>query len=372
MRKKNINFNQKILMGPGPTNIDDKIKKALSREPISHLDPDFFGILDNISSSLRKVFKTTNKVTFAVSGTGSSGMEMGMNNLVESSDEVLILKNGEFGDRMENLALRLGAKVSTMSVPWGHSFNQDKVIEKIKSMPNLKLICVVQAETSTGVLQEIDSIGRYVKDKDIIFLVDAVTSLTGVNLEVDAWGIDCCFSGTQKCLSVPPGLSPITFSEKAIDKINHRKDSSSSWYFDLKMLINYWGDNRVYHHTAPVNMLFALNEGLNLCLKEGLADRFERHHNNSEYFKVKLAQFGLESFVDETRFKSLPMIKSVFIPKGIDDLEIRGNLLSKYGIEIGGGLGVTKGKIWRIGIMGFNSRKELITDLFNKLSLYLN
>jgi alanine-glyoxylate transaminase/serine-glyoxylate transaminase/serine-pyruvate transaminase len=372
MSKNSFKYEHKVLMGPGPTNVDNKVKKALSSEPISHLDSEFFEILDNISSSLRKVFKTKNKVTFAVSGTGSSGMEMAMTNLIESGDEVLILKKGVFGERMENLALRLSGKVATMSVPWGHSFDQNIVIEKIKSMPNLKLVCVVQAETSTGILQEIDLIGDYIKSKDIIFLVDAVTSLTGINLEVDSWGIDCCFSGTQKCISVPPGLSPITFSEKAIEKINKRKNSNTSWYFDLKMLVNYWGDSRVYHHTAPVNMLFALNEGLNICLEEGLEERFLRHQNNSYHFGTKLEEAGLKSFVDEQKFKSLPMLKSVVIPEGVDDSKIRTCLLSDHGIEIGGGLGATKGKIWRIGIMGFNSRKELIDDLFSKLSICLN
>ena len=367
--KNNIEtIDGKLLMGPGPTNIDRRIKSALSREPLSHLDPDFFSILDNISSSLRRVFKTNNKVTFAVSGTGSSGMEMAMTNLIEPGDEVLVLKNGEFGNRMENLAQRLKAKVSVMSTKWGESFEQSLVIEKIKSMPNLKLVSVVHAETSTGVLQEIDLIGKYLKSTDIIFLVDAVTSLTGVNLEVDEWGIDSCFSGSQKCLSVPPGLAPITFNEKALLKVKNRKNLNSSWY----LLINYWGEERVYHHTAPVNMLFALNEGLSICLQEGLEKRFERHKSNSEYFMTLLKQVGLKSFVDEEKFKALPVLKSVIIPKGMNDKELRSKMLINHDIEIGGGLGPTKGQIWRFGLMGFNSKKEFIDELFRKLALYIN
>ena len=371
--KNNIKtIDGKLLMGPGPTNIDRRIKSALSKEPLSHLDPDFFSILDNISSSLRSVFQTNNKVTFAVSGTGSSGMEMAMTNLIEEDDEVLILKNGEFGSRMENLAHRLKARVSTMSTEWGESFEQSLVIEKIKSMPNLKLVSVVQAETSTGVLQEIDLIGKHLKNTDTIFLVDAVTSLTGVSLKVDEWGIDSCFSGSQKCLSVPPGLAPITFNEKALLKIKNRKSLNSSWYFDLKMLINYWGEQRVYHHTAPVNMLFALNEGLTICLQEGLEKRFERHKSNSKYFLALLDQAGLKPFVNQKKFKDLPMLKSVIIPEGINDIELRSKMLINHDIEIGGGLGPTKGYIWRFGIMGFNSKKEFIDELFKKLTLYIN
>jgi len=362
----------KVLLGPGPTNIDDKVKIALSREPISHLDAEFFGVLDEITTSLREVFQTKNKIAFAVSGTGSSGMEMAMSNLVEPDDEVLILKNGEFGSRMENLALRLRARVSTLSVPWGESFDQLDVIKKISSLPQLKVVALVHAETSTGVLQDIDLIGNYLKNTDIVFLVDAVTSLSGVELKVDEWGIDVCFSGTQKCLSVPPGLSPITFNDKALMKINNRKTPNSSWYFDLKMITDYWGEDRVYHHTAPVNMLFALNEGLSICLEEGLTRRFKRHRDNGEYFFYRMKELGLESFVDVDKFRSLPMLKSVLIPAGINDSEMRMDLLLNHGIEIGGGLGPTKGKIWRFGLMGFNSSKELIDNLFDKLELYID
>lgn len=362
----------KTLLGPGPTNVDDRVKDALSREPLSHLDPEFFKVLDEISSSLRKIFQTKNKVTFTVSGTGSSGMEMSMINLIEPGDKILILKNGEFSSRMENLALKLNATVSTISVEWGESFDQSFVIEKIRSIMDLKLVCVVHAETSTGVLQEINHIGDYLKNTDILFLVDAVTSLSGIDIKVDEWGIDSCFSGSQKCLSVPPGLAPITFSEKALSKIKKRKQSSGSWYFDLEMLINYWSKDRIYHHTAPVNMLFALNEGLNICIEEGLENRFKRHKKNGEYFLKRLKKIGLESFVNENKFKALPMLKSVFVPNGINDIEFRKKLLENHNLEIGGGLGPTKGKIWRFGIMGFNSRQDVIDNLFDTLEMYIN
>tara|TARA_Y100001970_G_scaffold146576_1_gene180019 strand:+ start:34797 stop:35894 length:1098 start_codon:yes stop_codon:yes gene_type:complete len=362
----------KILLGPGPTNIDERVKSALSREPISHLDPDFFIVLDEISSSLRKIFQTKNKVTFTASGTGSSGMEMSMINLIEPGEKVLILKNGEFSSRMESLAQKLKADVSTITVEWGESFDQSFVIEKIKSIDNLKLVCAVHAETSTGVLQEIDLIGDFLKETEILFLVDAVTSLSGIDLRVDEWGIDSCFSGSQKCLSVPPGLAPITFSDKALSKIKKRNNLISSWYFDLEMLINYWGKDRVYHHTAPVNMLFALNEALNISLDEGLNNRFERHKRNGEYFLSRLKKIGLQSFVNEDKFKSLPMLKSVLIPDRFNDKEFREKLLKNHNLEIGGGLGPTKGKIWRFGLMGFNSRKELIDNLFDTLEIYIN
>jgi len=361
----------KILLGPGPTNIDERVKMALSREPMSHLDPDFFIILDNISELLRKIFQTENSTTFAISGTGSSGMEMSMANILEENDRILVLKNGVFGERMSDVASRYGADIIEMNVDWGRSFNQEDVIKKIKSISNLKAVSIVHAETSTGILQDLNYIGEYLKNTDIIFIVDTVTSLSGVEIQTDDWGIDVCYSGTQKCLSVPPGLSPITFSDKALKKIKRRKTKIPSWYLDLNMLMNYWGSERIYHHTAPVNMLFALHEGLKICHEEGLQNRFARHKENGDYFDLKLQEMGIMPFVDKTKYGSLPMLKSIFIPQGIDDSSFRKNLLSKHNIEIGGGLGHTKGKIWRIGIMGYNSRKELIDNLFNVLGPYI-
>ena len=370
LNKKDLSI--KTLMGPGPTNLHKRVRDALSKETISHLDPEFFDVLNSISSLLRIVFQTNNKVTFAVSGTGSSGMEMTMANVIEEKDKILILKCGEFGNRMSDSASRYGANVTEMEIAWGESFNQLKVIEKIKTIKNLKAVALVHAETSTGVLQDIELIGEYLKNTDILFIVDAVTSLAGVQLKVDEWGVDICYSGTQKCLSVPPGLSPITFSEKSLSIIKKRKNKVSSWYFDLSLLVNYWGEDRVYHHTAPVNMLFALNEGLKLCCEEGLANRFARHADNGEHFDIRLKELGLASFVNLDKYKALPMLKSVIIPDGIADLQLRKDLLLNEMIEIGGGLGPTKGKIWRIGIMGFNSEKALIDKFFNKFKLYLN
>ena len=361
----------KILLGPGPTNIDERVRRALSEQTISHLDPDFFNILDNISDLLREVFQTKNKITFAVSGTGSAGMEMAMANVLEKEDKILDLKNGVFGERMSDVASRYGASVIEMSVDWGQTFDQEKVVEKIKSIKNLKAVSIVHAETSTGALQGLSYIGNYLKTTDVIFIVDTVTSLSGIDVKTDDWNIDVCYSGTQKCLSVPPGLSPITFSNKALNKIQQRTTKIASWYLDLTMLINYWGSERVYHHTAPINMLYALNEGLSICHEEGLDRRFARHKENGDYFDSKLEEMGIKPFIDKTKYSSLPMLKSIFIPDGIDDSSFRQNLLLKHNIEIGSGLGPTKGKIWRIGVMGHNSRKDIIDTLFNVLGLYL-
>lgn len=361
----------KILLGPGPTNIDERVRRALSEQTISHLDPDFFNILDNISDLLREVFQTKNKITFAVSGTGSAGMEMAMANVLEKEDKILVLKNGVFGERMSDVASRYGASVIEMSVDWGQTFDQEKVVEKIKSIKNLKAVSIVHAETSTGALQGLSYIGNYLKTTDVIFIVDTVTSLSGIDVKTDDWNIDVCYSGTQKCLSVPPGLSPITFSNKALNKIQQRTTKIASWYLDLTMLINYWGSERVYHHTAPINMLYALNEGLSICHEEGLDRRFARHKENGDYFDSKLEEMGIKPFIDKTKYSSLPMLKSIFIPDGIDDSSFRQNLLLKHNIEIGSGLGPTKGKIWRIGVMGHNSRKDIIDTLFNVLGLYL-
>ena len=361
----------KILLGPGPTNIDERVRRALSEQTISHLDPDFFNILDNISDLLREVFQTKNKITFAVSGTGSAGMEMAMANVLEKEDKILVLKNGVFGERMSDVASRYGASVIEMSVDWGQTFDQEKVVEKIKSIKNLKAVSIGHAETSTGALQGLSYIGNYLKTTDVIFIVDTVTSLSGIDVKTDDWSIDVCYSGTQKCLSVPPGLSPITFSNKALNKIQQRTTKIASWYLDLTMLINYWGSERVYHHTAPINMLYALNEGLSICHEEGLDRRFARHKENGDYFDSKLEEMGIKPFIDKTKYSSLPMLKSIFIPDGIDDSSFRQNLLLKHNIEIGSGLGPTKGKIWRIGVMGHNSRKDIIDTLFNVLGLYL-
>ncbi|MEE2702097.1 MAG: alanine--glyoxylate aminotransferase family protein [Thermodesulfobacteriota bacterium] len=378
MEEKNIEqlqdflgLKSKILLGPGPTNIDERVRRALSEQTISHLDPDFFNILDNISDLLREVFQTKNKITFAVSGTGSAGMEMAMANVLEKEDKILVLKNGVFGERMSDVASRYGASVIEMSVDWGQTFDQEKVVEKIKSIKNLKAVSIVHAETSTGALQGLSYIGNYLKTTDVIFIVDTVTSLSGIDVKTDDWNIDVCYSGTQKCLSVPPGLSPITFSNKALNKIQQRTTKIASWYLDLTMLINYWGSERVYHHTAPINMLYALNEGLSICHEEGLDRRFARHKENGDYFDSKLEEMGIKPFIDKTKYSSLPMLKSIFIPDGIDDSSFRQNLLLKHNIEIGSGLGPTKGKIWRIGVMGHNSRKDIIDTLFNVLGLYL-
>ncbi len=359
----------KLLLGPGPSNVPKRVLTALSNNCISHLDPDFFSILDEISENLKSLFKTENETTFAISGTGSAGMEAAFANLIDEGDKVLVFSCGLFGERMAEVAERYGANVVIKSKEWGEVFQYNEIINSIKEYDDLKIVSIVHAETSTGAHQPISDIGNFLKNRDIIFLVDSVTSFTGTELNIDDWGIDVCYSGTQKCLNVPPGLSPITFSEKALRKIRNRKQKVKSWYLDLNLLKNYLGEKRVYHHTAPVNMLYGLNEGLKICLEEGLEKRILRHKDTSEYFNRMLHETGLKLFVKDNVF-SLPMLKSIQLDKKISD-GIRIDILKKHKIEIGGGLGHTKGLIWRVGFMGCNSNKESVDVFFETLKNYV-
>ena len=361
----------KLLLGPGPSTVPERILKAMANQTISHLDPEFFKILDETSEHLRLLFETKNEATFAVSGTGSAGMETVFANLIEKNDKVLIFNNGLFGDRMADVASRYGANVLEHKKDWGTSFKTSEMINQIDQCDNLKIVAIVHAETSTGVLQDIKNIGNHLKDKEILFVVDAVTSFTGAELKIDDWGIDVCYSGTQKCLNVPPGLSPITFNDRSLEKITKRKSKVVSWYLDLNLLQDYLGSNRIYHHTAPVNMLFALNEGLKICLEEGLDSRITRHNQVGKYFDKKLESSNFKSFVNPDESKSLPMLKSLILPKYVDDSLVRLKILNERSIEIGGGLGSTKGKIWRVGLMGCNAKNDIVDLFFETTRDYL-
>ncbi|MDA0833436.1 MAG: alanine--glyoxylate aminotransferase family protein [Planctomycetota bacterium] len=340
---------RRILMGPGPSEIPSQILAALAAPTVGHLDPYFLKIMDEMQTMLRSVFMTHNQLTLAVSGTGSAGMETCVVNLIEPGDKMLVCVNGVFGGRMADVAGRVGAEVTTIERPFGEVFSPEEIEAAIKkSRP--EVVGIVHAETSTGAWQPIEEISKIVHAHGALLLVDCVTSLGGVPVLIDDWEIDAAYSGTQKCLSCPPGLSPVTFSPRAIDVIDRRKTKVSSWYLDMNLVKNYWGSDRTYHHTAPINMNYALHEALRLALVEGLPARHDRHLRNHLALKAGVKAMGLDYSVKEPH--QLPMLNSVTIPAGVDDAAVRKQLLNQFGIEIGGGLGPLKGKTWRIGLMG--------------------
>ena len=340
---------KRVLMGPGPSDVDPRVLEAMSRPTIGHLDPAFLEILNGIRELLQYTFMTRNEMTFAVSGTGSAGMEACVVNLIERGDAMLVCINGVFGKRMADVAERCGAEVSTVEVDWGKAFAPQQIADALDKRP-AKVVGIVHAETSTGVCQPLEEISQIVHDHGALLLVDAVTSLGGMKVDVDGWRIDACYSGSQKCLSCPPGLAPVTFNEAAMNVIANRKTKVQSWYLDMSMIRRYWGTERLYHHTAPVNMNYALLESLRIIQEEGLEARWRRHATNHKILKVGLAAMGIR-YLPEPGYE-LPMLNAVSIPQGVDDLAVREQLLNEFNIEIGGGLGDFKGKAWRIGLMG--------------------
>ena len=350
-----IDTPQRILLGPGPSDVPARVLSALARPTIGHLDPVFLQLMDDIRAKLKQVYRTKNEMTLAVSGTGSAGMETLFVNCIEPGDTVLIAINGVFGGRMKDVAERCGARVETVEAPWGQVFEQEKLIDAIRRVKP-KAFAVVHAETSTGAHQPVDRLGAACKEVGALFLLDCVTSLGGAPVEIDAWGVDAAYSGTQKCLSCPPGLSPVTLSSAAVAKLDARKSKVQSWYLDLSMVRQYWGSERFYHHTAPINMLYALHESLSIVLEEGLENRWARHRAMHELLRSGLKELGIDYVSQEGHH--LPMLNAVKIPDGFEDVPTRKKLLDDYGIEIGGGLGNFKGKAWRIGLMGAGSTKR--------------
>jgi alanine-glyoxylate transaminase/serine-glyoxylate transaminase/serine-pyruvate transaminase len=343
----------RILLGPGPSNVHPRVLQAMSIPLIGHLDPAFLRIMDETKRLLQFVFQTRNELTIPISGTGSAGMEACLVNLLEPDDEAVVCVNGVFGTRMADIVERCGAKLITVEAPWGRIIDPADVAAALKRCTRPKLVGVVHAETSTGAWQPLEEIGQTVHGAGALLLVDTVTSLGGCPVRVDAWGIDACYSGTQKCLSCPPGLSPITFGPRALDVLRHRKTKVQSWYFDLTMIQKYWGAERVYHHTAPITMNYALYEALRLIEEEGLEARWRRHERNHQALKAGLAAIGLTIAAQENH--QLWTLNSVRIPDGVEDAKVRSALLDEFNIEIGGGLGPLKGKTWRIGLMGESS-----------------
>ncbi len=344
-----LNPPSRILMGPGPSDTHASILAALGAPTVGHLDPFFLQTMNEVQGMLRAVFQTQNEMTLAVSGTGSSGMETCVVNLIEPGDRMVVGINGVFGTRMTDVAERAGANVKTIERPFGEVFSPEEVEAAVKEH-SPKVVGIVHAETSTGARQPLEEISRIVHDNGALLLVDCVTSLGGLPVKVDEWQLDAVYSGTQKCLSCPPGLAPVTFSPRAVEAIDARSTKVASWYLDMTMVRNYWGSDRAYHHTAPINMNYGLHAALRRVLEEGLEKRFARHQLNHVALREGLAAMGINYAVaEEIR---LPMLNAVQIPDGVDDAAVRSQLLNEFGIEIGAGLGPMKGKTWRIGLMG--------------------
>lgn len=358
----------RVLMGPGPSDIHPRVLEAIGKGTVGHLDPFYLQVMNDLQGLLRMVFQTENEMTMAISATGSAGMEATIVNLIEPGDSMVACVNGVFGKRMVDVAERAGATVTIVEKPWGEVFTPGDLKDALATAKP-KVVGIVMAETSTGASQPIPEISDIVHDAGAMLLVDSVTSLGGMEVKVDDWNIDAIYSGSQKCLSCPPGLAPVSFSKRAVDAVLNRKTKVQSWYLDISMLASYWGEDRVYHHTAPINMSYALYEALRIVEEEGLEACFARHMQNHLALKAGLAALGIEYTAQEGH--QLPMLNAVRIPDGVDDGAIRGGLLNRFGIEIGGGLGAFKGKVWRIGLMGHAARQSNVLLLLSALEQLL-
>lgn len=346
--------------------VHPRVYEAIGRPIVGHLDPLFLELMTQVQQRLREIFRTDNQMTIAISGTGSAGMEAAFVNLVEPGDEVLVCVNGVFGNRMSDIVGRVGGELHRIDRPWGEVFDPQEIEAALDRWPRTKLVAIVHAETSTGAWQPLLEIGRICRERDCLLIVDAVTSLAGVELEIDDWRIDACYSGTQKCLSCPPGLAPLTIGPRAVEKLRQRKVKVASWYLDLTMIQQYWAERqRTYHHTAPISMNYALHEALALILEEGLEPRFSRHRLHSAALMAGLEAFGFEPAAQEGH--RLPVLNAVRVPDGIDEAAVRRQLLDDHNIEIGGGLGELAGKVWRIGLMGESARRDHVHTLLTAL-----
>ncbi|MBM7649200.1 alanine-glyoxylate transaminase/serine-glyoxylate transaminase/serine-pyruvate transaminase [Bacillus ectoiniformans] len=358
---------KRILMGPGPSDVHPHVLKSMATPLVGHLDPHFLKIMDETMDLLRQVYQTENKATMAMSGTGSAGMETVFVNLLEPGDKVIVGVNGLFGQRMVDVAERCGAEVIEVTAPWGSIIKPEDIEQTLKENTDIKLVALVHAETSTGVRQPLEDISRIVHEHDALLVCDMVTSLGGCPTEIDKMGVDAAYSGTQKCLSAPPGLAPVTLGSRAMEVMSRRKQKVQSWYLDLSMIQAYWSEDseRFYHHTAPISMLYALRESLRLIVNEGLENVYARHKSYGDALHAGLEAMGLKLLVEEQY--RLSQLTSVVLPEGVDDGKVRSQLLKKYNLEIGGGLGDLKGKIWRIGLMGYNARQENVTYMLAAL-----
>ncbi len=362
------NIKEILLMGPGPSCVHPRVYSALGRNVLGHLDPYFLAIADELRELLRRIMNTKNEFTIPISGTGSAGMEASFVNLIEPDDRVLVLTNGLFGLRMQDVARRLRARVDVLDFPWGRPVVTEEVEKAVRNNP-YRIVAVVHAETSTGVRNPVEEIGSVVNGTGAIYLVDTVTSLGGMNVLMDEWHCDALYSSTQKCLSCPPGLAPLSFSEKAMARVRARKARVPNWYLDFTMIADYWGQNRVYHHTAPINMIYGLYQAILLIIEEGPEQVFERHKRNHLALVEGLEALGLKMLVEEP-FR-LPMLNTVLVPEGIDEALVRRRLRNEFEIELGAGLGPLAGKTWRIGLMGHTSRDENVSRLLSALGRVL-
>lgn len=345
-------------MGPGPSDVNPRILEALARPTIGHLDPEFIRLMDSIKELLQYAFQTANRLTLPISAPGSAGMEACFVNLLEPGDTVVVCQNGVFGGRMKENVERSGATAVMVQDEWGTAVDPAKVEDALKAHPEAKVLAFVHAETSTGVQSDARALCALARQYDCLSIVDTVTSLGGTEVDVDGWGADAVYSGTQKCLSCVPGISPVTFSERAIETIKGRKNKVQSWFLDMDLVMGYWGgeSKRAYHHTAPINALYGLHESLLILKEEGLQSAWDRHALNHRAFAAGLEAMGLSLNVDAEH--RLPQLNSVVIPDGVDDAAVRSALLEQYSLEIGAGLGALAGKVWRIGLMGFGSSRK--------------
>jgi alanine-glyoxylate transaminase / serine-glyoxylate transaminase / serine-pyruvate transaminase len=363
-----LNPPRRVLLGPGPSPVDDRVLRMMSAPLVGHLDPLFIRTMDEVQALLRYVFETNNRLTIPISGTGSAGMEAAVANLLEPGEEIVICINGYFGERMHEMAVRIGAKPVRVECEWGGPVDLDRT-RKAWRESNARVLFAVHAETSTGVLQQLAPLREIVDERGGLLMVDTVTSIGAHPIGVDRNRIDACYAGTQKALSCPPGLAPVTFSDRAVEKIRSRKTKVSSWYLDTNLLTAYWGENsgggRAYHHTAPITMNYALHEALRVVAEEGLENRAKRHRRNHNALVAGVEAMGLQmQIAPEHRLWTLNAVK---IPEGVDDARVRNRLLEEFDIEIGGGLGVFKGKIWRVGLMGSGSTENNVLLLLAAL-----
>ena len=359
-----LNVPLRLLLGPGPSAVDPRVLRTMSTALVGYLDPEWLSLMDEEQALLRDVFLTKNTLTFPISGTGSAGMETAFCNFVEPGDTVLVGCNGYFSERMCEMARIYGAVVKRIEKPWGSVFTKEE-IEAALGRHHPKIFAMIHGETSTGTLQPLEGAGDIVHRHGALFLIDCVTSLGGVPVKTDAWGIDIAYSATQKCLGCPPGLAPFAVSDRAFRVLHSRKSRVPNWYLDLTMLEKYWNKERVYHHTPSTTLHFGFREGLRLVLEEGLEERWFRHQTVAEYLWEKMENLGLKLFVRQEH--RLPSLTTVCVPGGVDDAMVRKRLLETYNIDIAGGFGPLKGKIWRVGLMGFSSRRENVTLLSEAL-----
>ena len=352
----------RLLMGAGPSNIHPRVAHAMTAPLLGHLDPDFLGVMDDVRAMLREVFQTKNAATLPISGTGTAGMEAALVNVLEPGDTLVIGTNGFFGERLAEIGRRCGAEVITVDHPMGAPVDPDAVRARVASLKRVKAVAVVHAETSTGVLTPLEALGEVAHEAGALLVVDAVTSLGGVEFRADQWGVDVCYSGTQKCIGAPPGLAPVTLSERALAVMRARKTKVQSFYLDMTMLQDYW-DQRVYHHTAPISMIYALREALRLVLEEGLEERWRRHAHSAAALYAGLEAMGLAIVAPEDH--RVPSLTAVRSPEGVPEAEGRKDLYDRHSIEVSGGLALLAGKVWRVGLMGHNST---VSNVFTFLS----